>query len=61
MIADTISTFEAFDTGLPVIVLMVFVYVSAIILLVGVFTGMVKKHIAEGTDEALERIAKAVE
>ena len=27
----------------------------------GIFTGMVKKHIAEGTDEALERIAKAVE
>lgn len=27
----------------------------------GVFTGMVKKHIAEGTEEALERIAKAVE
>jgi carbon monoxide dehydrogenase subunit G len=27
----------------------------------GMFTGMVKKHIAEGTDEALERIAKAVE
>lgn len=25
------------------------------------FTGMVKKHIAEGTEEALERIAKAVE
>jgi ribosome-associated toxin RatA of RatAB toxin-antitoxin module len=29
--------------------------------LLGVFTGMVKKHIAEGTDEALFRIAKAVE
>ncbi len=27
----------------------------------GVFSGMVKKHIAEGTEEALERIAKAVE
>jgi ribosome-associated toxin RatA of RatAB toxin-antitoxin module len=27
----------------------------------GVFTGMVKKHISEGTDEALSRIAKAVE
>lgn len=27
----------------------------------GVFTGMVKKHIAEGTEEALDRIAKAVE
>ena len=27
----------------------------------GMFTGMVKKHIAEGSDEALERIAKAVE
>jgi carbon monoxide dehydrogenase subunit G len=27
----------------------------------GMFTGMVKKHIAEGTEEALERIAKAVE
>ena len=27
----------------------------------GMFTGMVKKHIAEGTKEALERIAKAVE
>jgi ribosome-associated toxin RatA of RatAB toxin-antitoxin module len=27
----------------------------------GVFTGMVKRHIAEGTDEALARIAKAVE
>ena len=27
----------------------------------GLFTGMVKKHIAEGTDEALFRIAKAVE
>jgi hypothetical protein len=25
------------------------------------FTGMVKKHIAEGTEEALARIAKAVE
>lgn len=27
----------------------------------GLFTGMVKRHIAEGTDEALFRIAKAVE
>ncbi|MGH9992362.1 MAG: type II toxin-antitoxin system RatA family toxin [Nitrososphaera sp.] len=27
----------------------------------GIFSGMVKKHIAEGTEEALERIAKAVE
>jgi ribosome-associated toxin RatA of RatAB toxin-antitoxin module len=27
----------------------------------GLFTGMVKRHIAEGTDEALVRIAKAVE
>jgi carbon monoxide dehydrogenase subunit G len=27
----------------------------------GMFTGMVKKHIGEGTDDALERIAKAVE
>ena len=27
----------------------------------GVFSGMVKKHIAEGTEEALARIAKAVE
>jgi carbon monoxide dehydrogenase subunit G len=27
----------------------------------GMFTGMVKKHIAEGTEEALTRIAKAVE
>jgi carbon monoxide dehydrogenase subunit G len=27
----------------------------------GMFTGMVKKHIGEGTEEALERIAKAVE
>jgi carbon monoxide dehydrogenase subunit G len=27
----------------------------------GMFGGMVKKHISEGTDEALERIAKAVE
>jgi ribosome-associated toxin RatA of RatAB toxin-antitoxin module len=27
----------------------------------GMFTGMVKKHIAEGTEEALARIAKAVE
>lgn len=27
----------------------------------GMFTGMVKKHIAEGTEEALERIAQAVE
>ncbi len=27
----------------------------------GMFTGMVKKHIAEGTNEALDRIAKAVE
>jgi ribosome-associated toxin RatA of RatAB toxin-antitoxin module len=26
-----------------------------------IFTGMVKKHIAEGTEEALARIAKAVE
>jgi carbon monoxide dehydrogenase subunit G len=29
--------------------------------LLGMFTGMVKKHIAEGSEEALERIAKAVE
>ena len=29
--------------------------------LLGVFTGMVKKHIVEGTNEALFRIAKAVE
>jgi carbon monoxide dehydrogenase subunit G len=29
--------------------------------LLGLFTGIVKKHIAEGTEEALERIAKAVE
>ncbi|MDP8888233.1 MAG: SRPBCC family protein [Thermoproteota archaeon] len=29
--------------------------------LLGLFTGMVKRHIAEGTDEALFRIAKAVE
>ncbi len=29
--------------------------------LLGMFTGIVKKHIAEGTEEALERIAKAVE
>lgn len=27
----------------------------------GVFTGMVKRHIAKGTDEALVRIAEAVE
>jgi hypothetical protein len=27
----------------------------------GVFSGMVKKHIAEGTEDALGRIAKAVE
>jgi carbon monoxide dehydrogenase subunit G len=27
----------------------------------GMFTGIVKKHIAEGTEEALDRIAKAVE
>lgn len=27
----------------------------------GVFSGMVKKHIREGTEQALERIAKAVE
>jgi hypothetical protein len=27
----------------------------------GLFAGMVKKHIGEGTDEALFRIAKAVE
>ena len=27
----------------------------------GMFSGMVKKHIAEGTEEALARIAKAVE
>ena len=27
----------------------------------GMFTGMVKKHISEGTEEALERIAKAAE
>ncbi len=27
----------------------------------GVFAGMVKRHIAKGTDEALDRIAKAVE
>jgi ribosome-associated toxin RatA of RatAB toxin-antitoxin module len=27
----------------------------------GMFTGMVKRHIAEGTEEALDRIAKAVE
>jgi uncharacterized protein YndB with AHSA1/START domain len=27
----------------------------------GVFSSMVKKHIAEGTEEALDRIAKAVE
>lgn len=27
----------------------------------GMFTSMVKKHIAEGTEEALDRIAKAVE
>lgn len=29
--------------------------------ILGMFGGMVKKHIAEGTDEALDRIAKAVE
>jgi len=29
--------------------------------LLGMFTGMVKKHISEGTEEALVRIAKAVE
>ena len=29
--------------------------------LLDVFTGMVKRHIAKGTDEALVRIAKAVE
>jgi len=29
--------------------------------LLGMLTGIVKKHIAEGTEEALERIAKAVE
>lgn len=27
----------------------------------GMFSGMVKKHISEGTEQALERIAKAVE
>ena len=27
----------------------------------GMFTGIVKKHISEGTEEALERIAKAAE
>ena len=27
----------------------------------GMFSGMVKKHIAEGTEDALDRIAKAVE
>ena len=27
----------------------------------GMFSGMVKKHIGDGTDDALERIAKAVE
>jgi carbon monoxide dehydrogenase subunit G len=27
----------------------------------GVFSGMVKKHIADGTEDALDRIAKAVE
>jgi carbon monoxide dehydrogenase subunit G len=27
----------------------------------GMFSGMLKKHIAEGTEEALDRIAKAVE
>jgi carbon monoxide dehydrogenase subunit G len=27
----------------------------------GMFSGMVKKHIAEGTEEALARVAKAVE
>jgi carbon monoxide dehydrogenase subunit G len=29
--------------------------------LLSVFGGMVKKHIAEGTDQALERVAEAVE
>lgn len=29
--------------------------------LLNVFSGMVKKHISEGTEQALERIAKAVE
>ncbi|MEW5841326.1 MAG: SRPBCC family protein, partial [Thermoproteota archaeon] len=29
--------------------------------LLSVFSGMVKKHITEGTEQALERIAKAVE
>jgi ribosome-associated toxin RatA of RatAB toxin-antitoxin module len=29
--------------------------------LLGMFTGMIRKHIAEGTEEALARIAKAVE
>ena len=29
--------------------------------ILGVFTGMVKRHIAKGTDEALVRIAEAVE
>lgn len=29
--------------------------------LLNVFSGMVKKHIAEGTEQALERIAKAAE
>ncbi|NOJ27676.1 MAG: cyclase [Nitrososphaera sp.] len=29
--------------------------------LMGMFTGMVKKHIAEGTEQALERIAKELE
>jgi carbon monoxide dehydrogenase subunit G len=28
---------------------------------IGMFGGMVKKHISEGTEEALDRIAKAVE
>ena len=27
----------------------------------GMFSGMIKKHIAEGTEDALDRIAKAVE
>jgi hypothetical protein len=29
--------------------------------LLGLFTAIVKRHIAEGTDEALVRIAKTVE
>lgn len=29
--------------------------------ILGMFTGMVKKHVAEGTEEALDRIANAVE